>query len=226
MGCFITFEGVEGCGKTTQVRLLAELLRSRDIPVQLTREPGGCPIADQIRSILLDGTNQSMTPLAELLLYAAARSQHVSEVIKPALAAGSVVLCDRFTDATLAYQGFARGLDQELIMSLNKLAAGDTVPHLTILIDCPVEVGLERAISRINSTSGAREERFELESLEFHRRVRDGYLQLATREPDRFVVLDGTAVVEKTASVIADSVMRFVMSHELRVTGVQCPSQI
>jgi dTMP kinase len=226
MGCFITFEGIEGCGKTTQVRLLAELLKTRGIPVQLTREPGGCPIADQIRSILLDGANRSLTPLAELLLYASARSQHVSEVISPALTEGCVVLCDRFTDATLAYQGFARGLNQELIMSLNKLAAGDTVPQLTILIDCPVEVGLERALLRINSTSGAREERFELESLEFHRRVRDGYLQLAAKEPERFVVVDGTAVVEETASVIADSVLRFITCHESRVTGVQCPSQI
>jgi len=226
MGCFITFEGIEGCGKTTQVRLLAEFLKARGIPVQVTREPGGCPIADQIRSILLDGANRSMIPLAELLLYAAARSQHVSEVISPALAAGGVVLCDRFTDATLAYQGFARGLDQGLIVSLNILAAGDTMPHLTILLDCPVEIGLERAMSRINGTSGAREERFELESLEFHRRVRDGYLHIASEEPDRFLVVDGTAVVEETASVIADSVMRFVTSHESLITGVQCPSQI
>ncbi len=226
MSCFITFEGIEGCGKTTQIRLLTERLKSRDIPVLLTREPGGCPIANQIRGILLDGENNSMTPLAELLLYAAARSQHVSEVISPALAEGCVVLCDRFTDATLAYQGFARGLDQKLIMSLNNIATGLAVPHLTILIDCPVEIGLERAISRINSTIGAREERFELESLEFHRRVRDGYLHLAAREPDRFVIVDGTAVVEKTAAVIEDSVLRFVTNHEPRATGVRCPSQI
>ena len=174
MGIFITFEGIEGCGKTSQIRLLADRLVAEGRTVRLTREPGGSPIADQIRGILLDGENRDMVPLAELMLYAAARAQHVSEVIAPALANGQTVLCDRFTDATLAYQGFARGLDRELISWLNDLATGLTRPDLTVLIDCPVEIGLQRAFSRINSTTGAKEERFELESYEFHRRVRDG----------------------------------------------------
>ncbi len=203
MGCFITFEGIEGCGKTTQLRLLAENLRERGHRVAVTREPGGCPIADRVRDILLDAKNSAMTPLTELLLYAAARAQHVAEVVVPALNAGQIVLCDRFTDATIAYQGYGRGLDQELIARLNTLATGNLRPELTVLVDCPVEVGLERAMARINGSHGAREERFELESRQFHQRVRDGYLTLAQREPDRFIVIDGSRSIEETGAAIA-----------------------
>ncbi len=176
MACFITFEGIEGCGKTTQLRLLARRLEADGHAVTVTREPGGCPIADQIRNILLDADNQAITPLTELLLYAAARAQHMSEVVTPALEAGGIVLCDRFTDATIAYQGYGRRLDLAVIDKLNQLATGGIRPDLTVLLDCPAETGLKRAISRINSAAGAREERFELESLQFHQRVRDGYL--------------------------------------------------
>jgi len=202
MGFFITFEGVEGCGKTTQLRLLKERLESAGEQVVATREPGGCPIADQMRAILLDAKNSAITPLAELLLYAAARAQHVQEVIVPALERGETVLCDRFTDATVAYQGHGRELDLDVIRQLNALATGGVEPALTVLIDCPVEIGLSRAISRIEATSGAREERFELESVRFHERVRAGYLSLAKAFPRRFVVVDGSGDVAKTEKLV------------------------
>jgi dTMP kinase len=207
MALFITFEGVEGCGKTTQIRLLATTLEEQGYRVTMTREPGGCPIADQIRHILLDAANTAMTPLAELLLYAAARAQHVNEVIRPALAAGRIVLCDRFTDATLAYQGYGRGLDRTILDDLNRLATGQLAPDCTILLDCPVETGLARAMARINASSAQREERFELESRQFHERVRNGYLSLADREPDRFLRFDGCQPVAETAANIADRVL-------------------
>jgi dTMP kinase len=207
MACLITFEGIEGCGKTTQLKLLAEKLRSRGHEVTVTREPGGCAIADRIRAILLDAGNSAMTPMAELLLYGAARAQHVAEVIAPALAAGHVVLCDRFTDATVSYQGYGRGLDLQVITELNRLAAGAIRPDHSLLVDCPVEIGLERAMSRINTTKGAREERFELESLQFHRRVREGYLTLARQEPDRFIVIDGSGSIEATFSAVLTAVL-------------------
>lgn len=207
MACFITFEGIEGCGKTTQLRLLARRLEQAGHAVTVTREPGGCPIADQIRNILLDAENQAITPLTELLLYAAARSQHMSEVVTPALDAGGIVLCDRFTDATIAYQGYGRKLDLEVIHKLNQLATSGIGPDLTVLLDCPAETGLKRAISRINNAPGAREERFELESLQFHQRVRDGYLALARQEPERFVIIDATAGIRETEEAIAAAVL-------------------
>lgn len=206
MGFFITFEGIEGCGKSTQVRLLSERLLEEGRQVLLTREPGGCPIADKVRSILLDAENSAMAPLAELLLYAAARAQHVEEVVRPAMEAGKVVLCDRFTDATLAYQGYGRGLQLERIVELNRMATGGLAPDLTVLFDCPVETGLSRAISRINASDGAREERFELESLQFHQRVRDGYLQLAQMEPERFLIVESGRGIEEIAVETAEKV--------------------
>jgi len=206
MGFFITFEGIEGCGKSTQVRRAAERLTTAGYEVVVTREPGGCPIADAIRAILLDARNNAMVPMAELLLYAAARAQHVSEVIEPALNAGKIVLCDRFTDSTLSYQGFGRKLDRELISHLNILAAGTIRPNLTVLLDCPVETGLSRAMARINAGSAAREERFEQESLLFHQRIRDGFLSLAAAEPGRFVVLDGSRGIEETETLVAKAI--------------------
>lgn len=203
MGYFITFEGVEGCGKTTQIRLLAEQLTSSGRHVTLTREPGGCAIADKIRAILLDAGNRGMSSLTELLLYAAARAQHVTEVIAPALEAGSIVLCDRFTDATVAYQSCGRGIERATIDLLNTLACGEIRPDLTILIDCDAATGLERARRRINASSGPREERFELEALAFHQRVRDGYRELASREPARFLMIDGSDSIDQIAGNIA-----------------------
>ena len=208
MSFFITFEGIEGCGKSTQVQLLAKALTSRGTDVVVTREPGGCAIADQIRNILLDAANSGLTPSAELLLYAAARAQHVAEVVQPALQAGRTVICDRFTDATIAYQGYGRGLNLATIARLNAEASGGTLPDLTVLLDCPVEVGLKRAFARINSTAGAREERFELESVQFHQRVRDGYLALAAEQPERFAVVDGSLAIDETAAAILAAVSR------------------
>jgi dTMP kinase len=208
MGCFITFEGIEGCGKTTQIKLLEQHLTANGYQVLLTREPGGCSIADKIRAILLDAANSAMTPSAELLLYAAARSQHVEEVIKPALAADYIVLCDRFTDATIAYQGYGRGLDLDTIEQLNGMATSGLKPQLTVLLDCPVEVGLKRALARINGIgTGAREERFELESALFHQKVREGYLKLAAAEPGRFLVIDGTNGVNETQEAVSAAVL-------------------
>ncbi|SNB45081.1 dTMP kinase [Geobacter sp. DSM 9736] len=205
---FITFEGIEGCGKTTQVKLLTEKLAELKLRVAVTREPGGCRISDRIREILLDAENSSLTPLAELFLYAAARAQHVQEVIQPALATGKTVICDRFTDATLAYQGYGRNLDRALISRLNDEAVDGTLPDLTVLLDCPVETGLERAFSRINSCNGAREERFELESIQFHQRVRDGYLALAASQPARFVTIDGSKSIAEIESAVAAAVFK------------------
>jgi len=207
MACFITFEGIEGCGKTTQVRLLADLLMSRGHIVTVTREPGGCPIADQVRAILLNAENRALVPLSELLLYAAARAQHVEEIIRPALAAGGIVICDRFTDATVAYQGYGRSLDLDLIDRLNSIATGGIMPDLTVLLDCPEETGLARAMERINACDGAREERFEQESLRFHRAVRQGYLRLAAAEPQRFIILDATRCIEETAAEITGKIL-------------------
>jgi dTMP kinase len=206
MAYFITFEGIEGCGKSTQVRLLEKHLRDAGHMVRVTREPGGCSIADQVRAILLDAENREMRPIAELLLYAAARAQHVEEVVKPAIAAGEIVVCDRFTDATLAYQGYGRRLEMDTIKLLNSMATGNRRPDMTILLDCPVETGLARAMERINGSSGPREERFELESRMFHQRVREGYLELAHAEPDRFMVMDADQGIDDLADAIWSAV--------------------
>ena len=204
---FITFEGIEGCGKSTQIILLEEVLLSAGYTVIKTREPGGCPVSDQIRAVLLDAGNREMVSLAELLLYAAARAQHVEQVISPALGRGAIVLCDRFSDATRAYQSFARGLDRKTVESLNSLACGHLSPDLTLLLDCPVETGLARARHRIDAATGPREERFELESLAFHQRVREGYLTLASEYPERFRVVSATPSPVQVAAEISQIVM-------------------
>lgn len=201
MGTFITFEGIEGCGKTTQLQRLANFLTAAGHSVLVTREPGGCAIADALRAVLLDSANQAMAPTAELLLYAAARAQHVAEIIRPALAAGRIVLCDRFSDATLAYQGYGRGLDRELILELNRVATGGLAPDVTVLLDFPAEDGLARARRRNAGSGGPDEGRFEAESLAFHHRVRQGYLALAATDP-RFLVVDARGGQEEVAARI------------------------
>jgi dTMP kinase len=186
---FITLEGIEGCGKTTQIRRLARRLEQLAVPCFATLEPGGTEIGKKVRKILLDSRNKGLTPLAELLLYAADRAQHVEEVIRPALRKGLWVLCDRFFDATVVYQGFARGQDSRLIKFLNERVTQGLVPDLTFLLDCPVKLGLARATARKNRG----QDRFEREKIAFHRKVREGYLDLARKSPKRFVVLDGSA---------------------------------
>ena len=215
MGYFITFEGVEGSGKSTQIKLLSEQLTARGLRTVLTREPGGCPIADKIRAILLDAENSALSPLSELMLYAAARAQHVTEVIVPALDSGSIVLCDRFCDATVAYQSFGRGIDRTIIDNLNLIACQGVAPDLTLLFDCDPKVGLDRARRRIETTTGPREERFELEALAFHQRVRDGYRRLAADQPDRFLIIDGAESIENIFNVIATQVIARI-PEELR----------
>jgi dTMP kinase len=182
-------EGIEGCGKTTQLKRLAGRLEQMAVPFLSTLEPGGTEVGKKIRRILLDSRNKGLRPLAELFLYAADRAQHVEEVIKPALRKGVWVLCDRFFDSTVVYQGLARRQDFGLIKLLNERATQGLVPDLTFLLDCPVEVGLARATTRKNKG----QDRFEREKMAFHRKVREGYLGLARKSPERFVVLDGTA---------------------------------
>lgn len=177
---FITFEGIDGSGKTTQLRRVAELLAD---PLT-TKEPGGTPTADRIRAVLLDASSK-LDPVAEVLLFAASRHQHVVEVIRPALEAGSIVLCDRFTDSTLAFQGFGRLIDLDKLRALNDWATGSLQPELTLLFDIDEETGVRRARGR-----GGDELRFEAEDLRFYRRVREGYLALAVAEPKRFAVID------------------------------------
>lgn len=192
---FITFEGPEGSGKTTQVQRVAARLRDGSVDCVTTKEPGGTPLADQIRAILLHSEN-TMDRLTELLLYAASRRQHVVEVIRPALERGAVVLCDRFTDATLAYQGFGRLLDLDRLRSLNDWVTDALVPHLTLLFDIEEATGLRRARSR-NATATKDEGRFEAEDVRFHRRVREGYLALALAEPERFVTIDASGSIDE-----------------------------
>jgi dTMP kinase len=189
-GAFISFEGIEGSGKTTQIALLADSLSARGRSVQLTREPGGTPIGDQVRKILLDPANAALDPKAELLLYAAGRAQHLAELIMPALKAGTIVLCDRFSDATLAYQGYGRGLDPDLIGDLDRIVTAGMRPDLTILLDIDAAAGLARARGRNTRNGLEAEARFENELLSFHERVRRGYLELAQREPGRIRVVD------------------------------------
>jgi len=192
-GTFITFEGIEGSGKTTQQQRVAEWLRAHDRTVVVTKEPGGTPLADRIRAILLDSASV-IDPIAEVLLFAASRRQHTTEVIEPALTRGEVVLCDRYADSTLAYQGFGRRIELDRLRTLNDWATDAQIPRVTLLFDLPEEVGLRRAVSR-NANAEFDEGRFEAEDLRFHRRVREGYLAMAVAEPKRFAVIDadGTA---------------------------------
>jgi dTMP kinase len=205
-GTFITFEGIEGSGKSTQIALLSDYLTARGVRHALTREPGGTLIGDQIRKILLDPSNRALDPAAELLLYAAGRAQHLREIIMPALADGTHVLCDRFSDATLAYQGYGRGLDIEMISSLDRIVTAGMRPDLTLLFDIEAVSGIARARGRNNSRGLEAEARFENEELAFHERVRQGYLTLVAQEPDRIRVVDASstpeAIQEKVRKII------------------------
>lgn len=195
---FITFEGIEGCGKTTQIKKLQKGLKDRKIPCLLTREPGATKIGFQIRSILLDQKNKKLDPRAELFLYLADRCQHISEKIQPALSQGKWVISDRFWDATVVYQGLARGLNGKVLESLRPWVLGSLWPDKTFLLDCPVDLGLDRAWERINRSKGPKKEsRFEEEALSFHEKIRRGYLSLARKDPKRITVLDATLSLDQ-----------------------------
>jgi dTMP kinase len=190
---FISFEGIEGSGKTTHVKHTVRFLQDKGHDCVITREPGGTRIGEKIRAILLDPLSKDMDPLTELLLYTADRAQHIKEYILPLLSDGKMVLCDRYYDATMAYQGFARGLNIGLIEKMHKLLFDNLKPHITLLLDLPPEIGLERAWKQINNGNRISEEtRFEEEKLSFHRRVREGYLELSRLEPERFRIIDAS----------------------------------
>lgn len=217
MALFITFEGVEGSGKTTQIQRLKRYLTQKGIPCKTTREPGGCPISEKIRKILLNPNHHEMSPWGELLLYEAARAQHVKEVIEPLLKKGGVLLCDRFCDATLAYQGYGRRINLNLIEHLNRISSRGIKPHMTFLLDCPLKVGLERAIKRIKFLKNEKEGRFEEEKVQFHYRVRKGYLSIAKKEPHRIKVIDTRQgedkVFEKIRGIVDDFINHGSIEH-------------
>jgi dTMP kinase len=190
---FITLEGIEGSGKTTQIRHLKTYFESRGYRCLVTREPGGTVIGEKIRSIVLNPQNRDLVPPAELLLYMADRAQHIHSLIQPALAGGRIVLCDRYFDATLVYQGFARGLDIRLIENLHALLFDDLKPNVTLLLDLSPRIGLARAWKQLDDGSRAGgESRFEEEAVAFHEKVRSGYLELARLEPERFRIIDAS----------------------------------
>lgn len=202
-GRFITFEGVEGCGKSTQMARLQAWMEKAGLPVLATREPGGTKVGEGIRELLLTPRDEGLDAGAELLLYEAARAQHVSEVIRPALEAGAHVLCDRFFDSTTAYQAFGRGLDEEMVLEFNRMASGGLVPDLTLLFSVAIEEGLGRARGE---SAG---DRLEGESLAFHQKVQAGFEALAQREPGRFRALGEGAIEQVHGEVIAIVKERF-----------------
>lgn len=212
-GLFITFEGMDGCGKTTQIEKLAAGLREEGYEVVETVEPGGTRIGAQIRRILLDSANQELAPTAELLLYFASRAQNVEECILPALERGAIVLCDRFTDSTTVYQGAARGLGDETVLELDRIACRGLLPDLTLLIDIDLETSLERARGRGLSKS---ETRMDEQAVEFHRRVREAYLRLAEREAHRFRIIDGRPDPDAVARSVREAARPLLGGRDVR----------
>ncbi len=209
---FITLEGIEGSGKTTQIARLVAFLEDRGFECVSTRQPGGTRIGENIRSILLDPANHSLEPTAELLLYMADRAQHIHELIRPCLEAGKTVVCDRYYDATLVYQGFARGLSIELIRKLHHLLFDNLTPDVTLLLDLPPRLGLERAWRQLDTGQrSGQESRFETEKVAFHEKVRAGYLELAHHEPDRIRVIDAAPPPDKVFADISKIVTALII---------------
>jgi len=200
---FITFEGIDGCGKSTQAKRLVSRLNNEGIPALLTLEPGGTKIGSYIRRILLDPKNKDISELTELFLYLADRSQHIKEVIAPSLRNGIWVISDRFYDATLAYQGFGRGICKDLILMLNRHICGDIKPDITFLLDCPVEVAIKRRNKR---DADQNQLRFEQEAVIFHEKVRKGYLWIAEQFKERIITVDATQAVEEIEEFIFDKI--------------------
>jgi dTMP kinase len=205
MGLFITFEGPDGSGKTTQIELLAAALRRAGHDVTVTREPGGTPIGDQIRAVLHDVGNTAMVADAESLLYAASRAQHVGQLIRPALAQGTIVLCDRYVDSTIAYQGYGRGLDLAALRQINAFATGGLKPDLTVYLDCPVEEGLKRK-QRAMTLGEGEWNRLDREEIAFHQRVYQGYQALMAAEHERWLALNASRPIEEIQEEIQKAV--------------------
>jgi len=207
LSLFITFEGSEGCGKSTQARALWRKLSRLDIPAVLTHEPGGTALGNQLRHVLKKGHHDKISPIAEMFLFAACRIQLVTEVIRPSLQQDKVVVCDRFADSTTVYQGYGRGLDLETIKKTNDLAIQETKPDLTILLDIPTQEGLERKQSTAN-------DRFEAEDIAFHNKVRAGYLKLSAEEPERWLVIDATLPRARIGKIILDRVKQLLQAEK------------
>ena len=208
-GQLITFEGSEGCGKTTQIAMLAKRLEAQGKTVRITREPGGTSIGEKIRSLLQDPANAGeISPTTELLLFSAARAELIKQLIKPALERGEIVICDRFYDSTFVYQGIARSIDLEVINQLKTIAVGSLKPNLTILLDLDAEVGIKRAEERQSGTL----DRIEAESLEFFKSVRQAYLDLAKHQTDRFTVINGELSVEAIEAIVWSNVERKLLN--------------
>lgn len=203
MALFVTFEGGEGCGKSTQARALHKRVSESGIPVLLSHEPGGTSLGKEARRYLKQTGKSEISPLAELFLFAASRAQLVAEVIRPSLARGVMVICDRYADSTVAYQGYGRGLDLDVIQAVNTTATQGLLPDLVILLDLPVEIGLARKRS-------ARQDRFEREEAAFHHRVREGYLKMAAADPQRWLVVDATLPKKKVEQIIWERVGRLL----------------
>lgn len=203
---FITLEGIEGSGKTTQIKNIVEFFENKGYDCVVTREPGGTKIGKKIRSILLDPENRDIAPACELLLYCSDRVQHIKELINPALSEGKTVICDRFFDATLVYQGYARGLDLDLITGLHEMMVDGLKPDITILLDLLPKIGLSRAWEQIdNGSRSTGETRFEKETLSFHEKIRAGYLELARLEPKRFRIIDASKNKEQVKQQIINA---------------------
>jgi dTMP kinase len=216
LSLFITFEGVEGSGKTSQIQRLKKYLTQKGFSCKVTREPGGSPIGEKIRKILLNPDHREMVATTELFLYEAARAQHVKEVLKPLIKTGVVILCDRFCDATVAYQGHGRRINLKWIATLNRLSSQGIKPDFTFLLDCPSDVGLNRALQRNRTLKQEGEGRFEKEETQFHRRVRKGYLAIARKEPHRVKVIDTREGEEKVFEKV-----RKIVDNLIRVQGVK-----
>jgi dTMP kinase len=213
-GTFITFEGIDGSGKSTQLRLLGNFLRANGCDALLTREPGGTAVGVRLRAALLDATGE-VDPLTELLVFAADRAQHVRRVLRPALAGGKVVISDRYADATVAYQGAGRGFSDELISQIVQLATEGLKPDLTLLFDLSIDESINRTARRSTgkSSSGGTRDRLDIEHADFHTRVRDAYLQIALAEPERVKLIDTSGPVDRTQERVKDVIVPFLQSR-------------
>ena len=210
-GLFITLEGIDGCGKSTQSEMLARALQNRGHDVLLTRQPGGTPVGERVRDIVLANVSAGLAPMAELMLYAADRAQHVSEMIEPAIEAGRIVISDRYTDSTVAFQGHGRGLSIEVVNELNRLATGGLAPDLTILLDLEPEAARSRLDARQSAVASEKGmTRFEDEASEFHDRVREGYAKLAAAHPSRIRTVDASGPTEATHEAVLAVVLALI----------------